>query len=146
MSRYHYWSGKDAHRFCVNDSPSFRCPVGGLPHPDPDGGSAAWPIWLEDRASELGVRADWLAARLRHGPGRMRVDGKLTNHCRCGARLERLGFLCWEERDPAGDELDSSTQQIAQRLTGRPNAVTLWSGYKPTKREAHAWARTRASE
>ena len=140
-----YWivgPSKDGRRWAWAKSPTFTCPVersasearreGALPSEE-----------LMASAAILGVDARWLAMRLAgasHGRERDAQE-RLTDRCRCGAKLRREGFACWVERLPTEDELEQTGAQISRALGGDGWRQDGPRRYMDTKREAEAWAR-----
>lgn len=135
-----YWyvgPAPDGRRFCYAKAPSYICPVHEAAQ-EARRPEAEAPPQLAAAAEALGVEVRWLAASVgRYGHERARVDGKLTERCRCGARMRRLGFACWEEAPPTEE---GSLDRMAERL-GFSHMERGQTRYQDTKREAEAWAR-----
>jgi hypothetical protein len=137
---YFYFRGADGRRYCWNKEPTYTCPIG-----------AAERLGdiLEMAAEEVGVKADWLLARIRHSPWRARVDGRLTENCEtCGHRMRREGFRYWIEAEPSKNATEDQrlAASIHHRLTGDGFVQVSGPWYASTRKGARAWARTRSRE
>lgn len=137
-----YWyvgPAPDGRRFCWAKEPTFRCLVHERAYAARQPDATPTPALLA-AADGLGVDVRWLAMRVAgasHGRARG-DDGKLTDRCACGARMERLGFGYWTERLSDSDDVGAT---ITRRLGGEPTERLDVTHYADTKREAQAWAR-----
>jgi hypothetical protein len=140
-----YWyvgPASDGRRFCWAKEPSFRCPI----HEDAyairrEGSTMADGLATRAAAGVLGVDPRWLAMRIAGGShGRTRVDGKLTDRCHCGVKMERLGFAYWTERE-APERTDAGAELTRHMFGNQPTEQLGERRYADTKREAQVWAR-----
>lgn len=135
-----YWylgPAPDGRRFCYAKHATFLCPVsdmaGDARVPDAEPANA-----LVVAAEALGVSVRYLSGRLHSGHRRARVDGKLTDRCECGAKMNRLGFAYWTERPSTSDDAGA---QISRAMFGEATERVGATHYADTKREAQTWAR-----
>lgn len=142
-----YWymgPAPDGRRFCYAKTPTFTCPIASAAQGflrDATLGSDPLAERVFDAASALRVDPKWLAQRVSSGSHhRERVDGKLTDRCTCGARMDRLGFAIWVERE-APERTDTSARFTREVFGGQPVERVGRTRYADTKREAQTWAR-----
>ena len=153
MVGYWYIEGADGRRYCYAKEPTFVCPMGEPVEYDRVEDSedreptARLTVPAITPAAERLAMDPLLLAKLirsahqRHGAGRARVDGRLTDTCAaCGHKMVRHGFRYWIEAKPR--TADPRTR-IAQRLGFSEYQQVEGSWYARTKRDAQTWARGR---